>query len=512
MDNQLTLPRTILIYSVCAGLALVLGYLLADPFKYTTVGLVGLVLLVLSLPVLMRQYHFLLVLSWNANIVVFFLPGQPNVLMVMAAIGTSIALFDRALVQKVRFKYDPWVAGTLVFVVIVVVVTAYLSGGIGVRSLGSESYGGKKYLYILGAVMGYFALVSRPIKPERAEFYSMVYLLTALTMVLSYLIYFAGPSFYFLFAIFPPELMALQSLEWAAPGQAEMVRFGGVASAATAICSFLQLKFGLRGLFDLRRPWRMFLYAFCVIMSLFGGFRSVLIFIAMMFAVQFYVEGLHKSRLLPILVMTSVLALSVSLPFVDRMPLSVQRTLSFLPIEIDPLARQDAEYSTQWRLDMWKRLVPEIPKYFWVGKGYSIDPTDLYFAHEGVRRGVTKNFEPALIAGDYHSGPLSILIAFGIFGTLGFLAFFIAGWWVLYRNYRHGSAQLRNVNAFFLSFYMAHVLFFFTIYGSISSDLFVFTGILGLSASINAGIKQPASKALTAAEAAKTVPALESMA
>ena len=36
----------------------------------------------------------------------------------------------------------------------------------------------------------------------------------------------------------------------------------------------------------------------------------------------------------------------------------------------------------------------------WKGKGYSIDPVDLYFAHEGVRRGTLRNFEPALVAGE----------------------------------------------------------------------------------------------------------------
>ena len=48
-----------------------------------------------------------------------------------------------------------------------------------------------------------------------------------------------------------------------------------------------------------------------------------------------------------------MLTLAVGLPFVQKMPLMVQRSLSFLPIEINPLARQDAEHSTEWRVKMW---------------------------------------------------------------------------------------------------------------------------------------------------------------
>ena len=36
-----------------------------------------------------------------------------------------------------------------------------------------------------------------------------------------------------------------------------------------------------------------------------------------------------------------------------------------------PDARLDAEGSTEWRLDMWKALLPEVPQYLLLGKGFA---------------------------------------------------------------------------------------------------------------------------------------------
>jgi len=67
-----------------------------------------------------------------------------------------------------------------------------------------------------------------------------------------------------------------------------------------------------------------------------------------------------------------------------------------------------------------------VPRYLLLGKGYSINPSDLEmagaarFAHTAESGGV------AIIAGDFHSGPLSLLIPLGIFGAIGFIWFLIA--------------------------------------------------------------------------------------
>jgi hypothetical protein len=179
----------------------------------------------------------------------------------------------------------------------------------------------------------------------------------------------------------------------------------------------------------------------------------------------------------------------------------VQRSLTVLPLRLNRAAVQDAEDSSEWRLQMWRALLPEIPKYFWLGKGFAIDPTDLYLAEIGAKMGTSASYESSLIAGDYHSGPLTLIIPFGIFGVLTFIWFLIAGGRVLWRNYRYGDPAVQNINTFLWGFFLARVVFYITIFGAFYIDLATFIGTVGISIAINHGMCEAPSRAPAAAGA-----------
>src|SRR5690349_7203542 len=117
--------------------------------------------------------------------------------------------------------------------------------------------------------------------------------------------------------------------------------------------------------------------------SVSGGFRRTAYLLVWMLLCHFYLEGLYGSNGLPFVFLTGVLVLAIGLPMVSRLPLTVQRAFSFLPIDVDPAVRMSAEYSTEWRLRMWRAVVPTIPQYLVLGKGYSINPSELAMA-QGV--------------------------------------------------------------------------------------------------------------------------------
>jgi len=152
------------------------------------------------------------------------------------------------------------------------------------------------------------------------------------------------------------------------------------------------------------------------------------------------------------------------------------------------VAKADAQASTEWRVQMWRVLIPEIPKYLWLGKGFTASATDYYLAQESVRRGLTRDFETMIISGDYHNGPLSILIPFGISGVITFIAFIVAALRVLYCNYRYGDPALWRMNVFFFSYFIAKLTFFLFVYGAIHTDIAQFVGIVGMSVSLNGGL------------------------
>jgi O-antigen ligase len=495
--NAVGLPRSLVVYTIVLPLALLVGFLLATPEAFKSIALVGLLIVALCIPVFLRWHQTLLILAWNANITLSFLPGKPNLWMIFAGIGLGIIVLNCILDKRSQFQHVPSVTWSLLFLLAVVFVTGKLTGGIAFRSLGASTYGGKKFVFIFAAIIGYFALSSQRVEPRRVSTLSSAFFLSGLTGVASNLIYFAGPAFYFLYLIFPVDYALGYAVDDLTIGStsARIGRLPGASAAGMAGLFFLLLRYGIRGLLDVTKPWRFIMAIVLLGCSLLGGFRSVVLIVAVLVLVQFYFEGLFRSRLAIYVLLAGVAGIGLFLPVVKHMPLSVQRSISLLPVEVDTAARAQAEGSLEWRLEMWQILLKQIPQYFWVGKGYAIDPTDLYFAQESARRGLAKDYEGAIVAGDYHSGPLSILIPFGIFGLVAFLWFVFASIRLLYRNHVFSEDKLRMINTFLLAYFVCRTIFYFVGFGALHSDLQMFVGIVGLSIAINGGVRGPSREA-----------------
>jgi hypothetical protein len=103
-----------------------------------------------------------------------------------------------------------------------------------------------------------------------------------------------------------------------------------------------------------------------------------------------------------------------------------------------------------------------------------------------------------MISSDYHQGILTLIIPFGIWGTLAFLAFCAASLRVLYRNYRYSPPEMRLMNTFLLSYFTGRLIFYVILYGEFDLDLMIFTGVIGMSLSLNGGIRQEAAASLPA--------------
>jgi hypothetical protein len=477
---------------LCLPLAILLGYLLAEPLDSISLVVFIMVLAVLAVPVLMRWHHPLLILSWNAAICPYFLPGQPPLWILMAFLSLLFAVLNRAVNPAHRFLSAPTLTRPLLALLLVVGGTAMMTGGFGMRVFGADAYGGKGYIYLLGAVLGYFALVSQPIPAAKAEWSVAVFFLSGLTAIISHLAYVAGPKFYFLYEFFPvatamDQVAADYSLDTV------MLRLGGLPVAALAVFAFMLARYGIAGIFNLARPWRLLLFFVTVGASMFGGYRSAIVLMGLTFAILFCLERVWRTRAMAMLVFLALVTGVLLVGFVDRLPLAVQRAVSFLPLNVNPLVKESAASSTEWRVEMWRSVLPQVPQYLFKGKGYALAPDDIFMATESTGRGLARSWENAAVAGDYHNGPLSVLIPFGLPGLLAFGWLLVAGTRLLHRNHRESLSELRRINAFLLAFFLARIGCFFFVFGAFYSELFYFTGILGLSVALNAR-PQPAAE------------------
>lgn len=485
MTNQHGISPVALGYLITIPLALVVGYCLVNPLSMRSIAVIFTVMSVLVSPIVLRWHHPALVLSWNAALVIFFLPGQPMLWAVLSGVSLGISIVSRTLTKKSSFIHVGSVALPLVLLLAIVLVTAALTGGFGGRALGSDMWGGKRYLGVMGAVFGYFAITAQSIKRKDAQWLCSGFLLMGITAIFADIAYILGPSFYFLFNFFPADV-AFHT----AASQDTLRRSTGMAWASQAAYWFMLLRFGLRGILNPSKPWRIVAFFVIFVMGLFGGFRSSIILFAILTASQFVIEKLHKTRYLPIFAGATVLVGMILILFAQQLPLSMQRALSFLPIEVHPMARTDAEGTLDWRIEMWRIVSREIPDYLVIGKGFGFSGTDYVLTQEAIRRGMFRAYEDTLISGNYHNGILTLLIPFGLGGLICFFWFCWAGVRVLIQNYRAGPPELKNINTFLLAFFLARLSFFLVFYGQFDQDLMIFTGIIALSISVNHGVRK----------------------
>jgi hypothetical protein len=229
-----------------------------------------------------------------------------------------------------------------------------------------------------------------------------------------------------------------------------------------------------------------------------GGFRSFLLGALAIYALLFFLEGLHRSRLMPLLLLVGLLVAPPLAFFSDQLPLTFQRSMSFLPLKWDASVVADAEGSTLWRENMWAALWPQVPGYLLLGKGLSISADDFQLIGGGAFAGQIQSTDAGrgvyAISGDYHSGPLSTLIPFGIWGAIGILWLFAVSLFVAYRNYRYGDPELQTFNNFFLAVTIWAVFAFFFVFGAF--DIAVSDGAkgLGFSLALNWGVCRPPPK------------------
>lgn len=481
MSDASSVVRALLIYGFCLPLAIFVGYLLAAPMDVASLSMLGILFGVLFIPILLRWHHAWLVATWNMTMLAFFLPGKPNFTLIMCVVSFTFSMLQHILNKRFKFLYVPSVAWPLFFLGAVVLYTARLRGGLGMQIVGGQSFGGKRYLFILLAVLGYFALTARRIPFHKVRLYVGLYYFGALTSTIAALAS-AFPGLYFLFLIFPTDPLALGGGQSTLGAPEQISRFEGVAMASLALAFFMLALCGVKGVFQ--KYWRMALLGLCFVGTIFGGFRSNLILFGLTFGILFYLEGMMRSRLMPIFLLMGIVLAAFFVGFSDRMPFTIQRTISFLPLKIDPIVAADVKDSTDWRIEMWNLVIPDIPKYLILGKGYTFDPAEMEMITAGMTGGEGSAAGSAL-AGDYHSGPLSVILPLGIFGVIGFLWLIVAGTKLLLRNYRYGDPALQYINRFLLAQFIAKFIFFLAVFGSLYSDLMTFTGLLGLSVCIN---------------------------
>lgn len=475
--------RSVLLFLAVIPLAVVLGYQVASGTA-TGYALVALCIGLVSIPFLLRYYEPMFVLSVNSAFMFPFLPGQPELKILLGLFLIGMAILDRTINKKNRFYYSKNLLVCFCFLTFVVLGTAFARQGIGGRVFGGDIWGAGNYVDIFKAIIIFFAFSTMRIQPEKAGLYAALFFLGTCSHSLSNVVYALGADFMWLYYFVPTQSAALQHIGETS-GYGGVVRLTGLAFSCIAVILYLLSRFGINGILNTWKFWRAIAFIGALVLSMYGGYRAVLILIALILVFQFYYEGLHRTAALPIYTAIFIISSILVIANIQKMPLSFQRSLSFLPVEIDSVAASDAAGTLDWRIQIWKTVVKDIPEYFWLGKGYSFRGADYQLTFEAVRKGIFSAYEHILIDGAYHHGLLTIIIPLGIWGIIAFVWFCVIAVKTIYRNYSHSPPELKSINTLILSYFSASLLFYCTLYGQFTLDFATFTSLLGFSVALN---------------------------
>jgi len=477
MANTIKIGSSHLALFVCLPIAILVGYLLADPLQLASISIIAILIGLLAIPMVIKWHQVLLIFSCNAIFQFSFLPGTPPLWLLATVLAFGIAVLNRCIDPARPLYLGGSIAHSLLAIGVVVIVTGYLRGGAGLAAFGGSSFGGKRYIYVMAAIAAYFALASQRVPENRRLFYATLFFAAGATNVLSFFLDYGGSKFAFLDKVVPPDF---NTDEVEMSGH-RLFFLSGICSAGFFV---MTIRYGIRGTFE--RYWRLGLMVLFLVGAMLTGFRSAFGLLALFYVCALFLEGLHRTRYFFIIIGCGLIFYLFLALFAQQLPWQIQRSISFLPIRVDPLIKLDAKGSVDWRVDMWKVVLPEVPQYFWEGKGYAIDPGGMFMSQvNSFTQLGTDSSDWAAFAGDYHNGPLSLIIPFGIWGFSAFVWFIGAAGRFLYKNYKYGDPALQKANCVLFAYFIAKTISFFFLVGGFYGDLVAFTAVVGLAVSLN---------------------------
>lgn len=291
--------------------------------------------------------------------------------------------------------------------------------GAGLRVMGSTTMGARFYIQQIIMMPLPLCAILFPFKKKTLIRLFMLHLILAFTFVVSEIFLRYG---------LPGAGIVLQFLDFQTDTflfarvaiMGGIYRYQSIGTFAFNLAILILVLVPIKDYFTIKRCYIIPVLILLLILCGIGGSRRTVIeFIAILFIMALSQKALGtKEMFLGIAVSIGVIIfLFVAM---EHLPLSVQRTFSFLPgIEIDAVAEADANATMQLRRNLRTEALITIENNFWTGMGLDLDPNVFRIYNPAIG-----TFEEHVLSGRFYSGPL------GIFATLGVFPFIL--FWILH--------------------------------------------------------------------------------
>lgn len=242
-------------------------------------------------------------------------------------------------------------------------------------------------------------------------------------------------------------------------------------------------------------PFRVLLFIVATVAVFLSGFRSMILFAMVAFLLSSFLRGNFKElwiagagMLMGLLVLISVQGSLIQLP------LTVQRTLGWLPGDWSEEAKFLGEDSTRWRVEMWgwawndDRILRD--RTWGTGFGLSLDDlsliaTSLMAGQSGQTLLGGSDRESFMITGTFHNGPLSAIKYIGVVGLALYYPLMCYMAWLAWRL----CVRARGTKALTLALFVGipiiyEPIYFVFVFGALDqnySQLLFWAGLLNMT-------------------------------
>ena len=410
-----------LVLMLGAGFALFCGSQIGSG-QSGKLGLIFTAMFITALCLSMRASVWLLIpLCWEltGKIPALDIPLGVRDIAVLVAFGAYLFFYALKLVRT-KPTFD--LLDGLVMLNLLYLASVFVRNPVGAKWLGSDMVGGRPYFDNFVAFLAFCVVTRAPVDLKAAARFPVMLLIGSAFVSLGSLLTYLVPSsagvlgnMYSVFA--PKEIRPGSIMPEDVIGRKPGLLVVGI-SGVKLLCSYFRPLTLVSPLYG----WRFLAAGLVFVTLLLSGFRSGLVATFAYVCISSYFR--RQSRDIFMFLVAGGLALSVAALGNSRLftlPFAAQRALSFLPGEWDYEAAKDAKGSTQWRFEIWEMVLTEdkwIRNKF-LGDGFGFTRYELSLMESLSGFGDTQ--EAFMVAGTYHSGPLSAIRYAGFVGLALYL-------------------------------------------------------------------------------------------
>jgi len=374
------------------------------------------------------------------------------------------ALEKRRITFGIRSVWWPF------FILAGILAVHMLSSGGGFRALGSEGYGGRKYLPIFFAVAAYLIILNTPGKSWKTLnriplYYGIATVIGLMPSTITLFFPSLTPVFFRLFGT--ANIYAYYRFTGDIDTE-QAQRIGELSSLGIALLLVLVAYCPVRTWWHPSRWWALFLSLVAFVCVIAGGYRNSVFIFGMIYIVAVLIQmGVLRSVLLaiPCLILLTMLILGNNRVY--SLPFTVQRTLSVFPVpgsDWDADVKDAAEMSDGFRKEISDTYLDHYFDWTLLGHGFNFDPAVADASMSGPDKPTIETF---VIKKDFHVGWISLYDGVGIVGCIAtiFLMFALVRQCVEL----HRIAEIRRAPIFMWvsCFMISQFSGYFTVFGSL---------------------------------------------